>query len=307
MNEPRECVSVIIPTYYRNDALRDTIESALQQDYEPLEIIVVDDSGEDHARELVDEYDVTYLSHTENKGANPARNTGIRHSTGRYIQLLDDDDLLYADKISQQVTVMESSADTGVVYCGVDLEENGRLHSVLPNPDMEGDVLEEALTFDTFPCVNPTMLIDRKALEEVLPLKSRPSADDTGMMIELAQIAEFRYVNEPLVRKKHLGDNRGQGLVNALERLNIISEYEHLYEQYPDRVKRTALSDAYRKIGGELLNQNTWSARGTLAYWTALYYHPDPSPLFVGACVASLFGSPGIDASKFIWEKFGWA
>jgi len=58
---PDDLVSVIVPTYYRNDRLRDTIGSVEAQTYDPIETIVVDDSGEAHARPVADEFDVRYL------------------------------------------------------------------------------------------------------------------------------------------------------------------------------------------------------------------------------------------------------
>jgi glycosyltransferase involved in cell wall biosynthesis len=108
-------VSVVIPTYYRNDGLRRAIESALSQTYDPVEVIVVDDSGERYAEPVAREYDVTYIAHEENLGGNPARNTGIKAASGEYIQLLDDDDRLLPEKLERQIPALEADPSVGVV------------------------------------------------------------------------------------------------------------------------------------------------------------------------------------------------
>lgn len=50
-------ISVVIATHYRNELLARAIESVLEQGYEPVELIVVDDSGEGHASPVIDRYD----------------------------------------------------------------------------------------------------------------------------------------------------------------------------------------------------------------------------------------------------------
>lgn len=54
---PGPLVSIVVTTHYRNRMLREAIESALGQTYEPIELIVVDDSGERHAEAAIEAYD----------------------------------------------------------------------------------------------------------------------------------------------------------------------------------------------------------------------------------------------------------
>ena len=76
-------ISVIIPTYYRNDLLPEAIESVLEQDYEPLEIIVVDDSGEENAEPVLAEHDEFQgIIRKENGNWKAALTTDIKASTG---------------------------------------------------------------------------------------------------------------------------------------------------------------------------------------------------------------------------------
>lgn len=303
MSSVDEVVSVIITTHYRNDHLREAVESALEQTHSDMEIVVVDDSGEAHARRAVETYDVVYVAHEENHGTNTARNTGVQNATGRYVQFLDDDDRLHREKIRKQLEVFNASDGVGVVYSGVHLSGEDGSREVLPETAVRGDVLPHALTLEMFPCYTSSMLIDRDVLERMMPFAVRPSVDDLWLMIELAMRTEFDYVDETLVTKSQSEGSHGQGMVNVHGRFALVEEFADLYEQLPPSVRGTALGNAYHQMGSVLLNERSWSGRATLAYWKALYHRPDPTIPFVGACIAAVFGRPGIDFLKQIRNR----
>ena len=76
-------VTVVIPTYYRNDMLEECLSAVKNQTHEPIEITVVDDSGERFAKDTLDQFnDVNYLPLETNQGPNFARNKGIENSSG---------------------------------------------------------------------------------------------------------------------------------------------------------------------------------------------------------------------------------
>ena len=117
--EESPLVSVIIPTYNDGPLVCQAIDSALQQSYRRTEVIVVDDGSTlDIEPMLRDKYPerVIYLRQS-NKGAGSARNTGIRHASGKYIQFLDADDLLDPNKISIQVGLLQGAAGMALSYC----------------------------------------------------------------------------------------------------------------------------------------------------------------------------------------------
>jgi glycosyltransferase involved in cell wall biosynthesis len=288
-------VSVVIPTYYRDDLLANTLDSVVNQSYSPLEAIVVDDSGEAYANDIVSDYPVNYIPLSEHKGANPARTIGVERSNGEYIQLLDDDDQLEPAKIERQIQRFNNVADTvGVLYCGL---TNGCGRDFYPQSDLKGNVLEQALSFKTWPCVNSTMLIKRPTIEEILPLTKRPAADDTGMIIELAQRTEFDYVDEVLVKKNMRGTSRGRSMAAVREHLNIMKEYESLYEQVDSSVRKQSKSHIHEQRAKVRLSEQMWSL-ATVASFGRVVWH-NPSPRSAGYFISSFFGKPGIN----VWER----
>ncbi len=102
-------VSVIIPTYNRSHIINMAIESVLQQTYEKIELIVVDDgSTDDTARKLAVYGEKVRVLRQDNAGPSVARNRGVKVSHGEILAFLDSDDLWLPTKIKQQVHVLEN-------------------------------------------------------------------------------------------------------------------------------------------------------------------------------------------------------
>lgn len=122
-------VSIIIPMYNAEKFIRQTLECALNQTYPFLEIIIVDDGSSDASIAIVSEYlsDKVKLVCQPNGGASVARNTGLVHATGEYIQYLDADDLLSPDKIANQMALAKLNSYNShlLFYCyGVFFEQD---------------------------------------------------------------------------------------------------------------------------------------------------------------------------------------
>lgn len=102
-------VSVIVPTYNRGWILPRALDSLVNQSYSNLEIIVVNDGGDD-VEEIVNLFNddrIVYFQNAKNKGLAGARNSGLRISTGDYICLLDDDDIYLKYAIEFRMYMME--------------------------------------------------------------------------------------------------------------------------------------------------------------------------------------------------------
>jgi len=107
-NNSEILVSVIIPTFNRPLLARRALASALAQSIENIEVIVVDDCSDESLQvsniiHSIDDKRVKFVSHTSSKGPSASRNTGISMSVGKYIALLDDDDIWFEDKLERQL------------------------------------------------------------------------------------------------------------------------------------------------------------------------------------------------------------
>lgn len=123
-------VSVIITSYKGCEYLIRAIESVMRQNYPYIEIVVVDDNDPDSegrriTEKLIEEYSqrirrfpIKYIKHPHNMNGAAARNTGVANCKGKYIQLLDDDDVLFPEKIQKSVVLIEQERTDGVL-CSV--------------------------------------------------------------------------------------------------------------------------------------------------------------------------------------------
>jgi glycosyltransferase involved in cell wall biosynthesis len=112
-------VSVVIPTYNCAQYLPETIQSILSQSWQDLEIIIVDDGSTDNTQEVVQGFDpkrVTYLYQANSGGPSRPRNKGIQQANGRYIALVDSDDILLPGKIERAVRMLVQEPQLGLVF-----------------------------------------------------------------------------------------------------------------------------------------------------------------------------------------------
>jgi glycosyltransferase involved in cell wall biosynthesis len=289
-------VSVVVPTYYRNDYLRTTLDSVAETDDVSTEIIVVDDSGEGFAHDVVEAYEnVEYVRLDENRGAQAARETGLERATGTYVQFLDDDDQLLGGKLAKQVALLENNEDVGVAYCGAKTESGGE---ALPDPAHRGDVLEYALQFQMSVCSTSTMLIDHDLLNRLRPLNRYPGATDNVMKIRLARLTEFDFVPEKLVYRGEPDWTLGHSLDAYRGRRRILEEFADEYDAYPPAVRANALASTYFFGGVMYVERSVWSPRAIEAFALANYYNPTFDPVYLVALVSSLFGRMGWEAVR---------
>lgn len=104
-------VSVVVPVYNVEAYLEKCIDSIIHQDYENVEIILVDDGSTDRSGEICDRYSQQYNNvttiHQNNMGLSGARNTGTANANGDYIAYVDSDDWVSLDYISYQIKLAE--------------------------------------------------------------------------------------------------------------------------------------------------------------------------------------------------------
>lgn len=122
-NMEDKLVSIITPCYNGEKYIAETIESVLSQTYRDWEMIIVDDGSKDKSAEIIKKYQIRdsrilFLQQT-NAGSAAARNNGIKHANGRYICLLDADDIWKPNFLSEQLAFMKEK-DTVCVFSSYD-------------------------------------------------------------------------------------------------------------------------------------------------------------------------------------------
>ena len=120
-------ISVIVPVYKVEPYLRQCVDSILDQSYEDLEVLLIDDGSPDNCSEICEEYarldDRVKTFHTENRGLSSARNYGLQQAKGEFVGFVDSDDWIEPDMFMNLLQRMEE-AGADFCVCGY-WEENG--------------------------------------------------------------------------------------------------------------------------------------------------------------------------------------
>ncbi len=116
-------VSIIVPCYNYGHLLSETLTNILEQSYVNWECIIVDDGSTDNtssvAKEFVKNHKQFNYVFQKNAGLSAARNTGLQHSKGSFIQLLDADDFIESNKLLSQIKVFIEHSISDIVYSEV--------------------------------------------------------------------------------------------------------------------------------------------------------------------------------------------
>lgn len=198
-------VSVIMPTYNRENTIRRAIDSVLCQTYANLELIIVDDGSTDMTLKIIHSYTDRRIRfiRQEHGGANKARNRGIANAKGGYIAFQDSDDEWLPDKLSIQIEQMETQGYMAS-YSAYNFNENGIISTVpfyYKNIDKYQTNLRKTLMRHNAIGM-PTFIIRREVLNLVGEKyfdENMPRLQDYDFVIRVSKCVEIGYVNRPLV------------------------------------------------------------------------------------------------------------
>lgn len=192
----RPSVSVCIPTYKRPQALRQALQSVIEQDYAPIEILVGDDSPDAASEPIVEQarnttaVPIHYERHEPRLGQNANVERLFSGARGEYLILLHDDDILSPDAIRELMAPVLADRRVRVVYgkqrviddFGNYLPEETRKRLAtfrLDRPSVAADNPLEAALLQQFP--NDSYLIDTRLACEI----GYRSADEIGVCCDI--------------------------------------------------------------------------------------------------------------------------
>lgn len=154
-------VTVVIPVYNVEKYLDRCIQSVVNQTYEHLEIILVDDGSPDNCPQMCDDWAKRdkriKVVHKKNAGLGMARNTGIEHATGEYICFFDSDDYIELDAIEACVQLAQKERVDIVAFGNDRITQKGAVLSKrIPNPprkvfsgeEVRKNLLPKTLSYD---------------------------------------------------------------------------------------------------------------------------------------------------------------
>ena len=192
-------VSVIIPSYNHIDYVEEAVLSAVNQTYENIELIVLDDGSTDGSVELLKHLAEQYgfsLVVKANEGLSATLNRGIDLSNGRYICVCASDDILVLDKIEKQVAFMEENHQYIMAYGQkINFYSNGTKRPIKNSCYRSGYIFKDLLLFNFF--IPPVSVIYRKEVfDAVGGFDTDLAVEDMDMFLRIASKFEIGFQDD---------------------------------------------------------------------------------------------------------------
>jgi len=230
MMDASQRISVIVPVFNGERYIRDALDSIFEQEYSPLEVVVVDDGSTDNlATVLSVEFPSLRYHYQKHGGLSAARNAGIRLASGRWIGFLDADDLWAPGKLKSQVKYLAAHTELDAVF--------GHIQQFY-TPEEEEKVRQAyRYSREVLPGFDPdTMLIAAKAIRRIGAFDEKVKMGEFLDWFARAQEAALVYAMLPEVlafRRIHVSN------VSITRRNETAAEYARLLKAALDRRRKS--------------------------------------------------------------------
>jgi len=248
-------VSICIPTYNRVHLLAFAIESALNQTYEDLEIIICDDGSQDDTPKLISQYTdkrIQYIRHPQNIGKSNNMRSGFEAATGNYFIKFDDDDRLTPDFIARTTAILDNNQNidfVGTDHWIIDInnvrdkiktQENSRRwgREDLP-PGIVNNLLSVVFVNQSFQ-IGAT-LFRYQVLEQLGFMQPNwQNCEDNDLFVRLALAEKCGYYLPELLMEYRLHTEQ-QGINRAIPYLFDKLQYLENYQFEPENIEKIRL------------------------------------------------------------------
>ncbi|HEY5587817.1 MAG TPA: glycosyltransferase family A protein [Candidatus Paceibacterota bacterium] len=245
-------ISIIIPTYNREQFIEEAIQSVLDQEYEGrLEIIVSDDGSSDRTLEIAESFNnrVTVLRKPANcltQGASSTRNRGIRASSEPYICFLDSDDFFLPGHLKKISLALESEQNLGFAFCRtleIKEEKDTRLFKAWTRVHItKNDILYPVISKNNIVCTN-VFIFQKYVFDKVGVFnETYMNGEDGDMWMRISEQYKGTFVDYfGAVRRKHefnqISDTRNRAVLKC---------HSEIYKNACKRYYQSGIKDFYR-------------------------------------------------------------
>jgi len=195
-------ISLIIPSFNRQESLQRALNSVFQQDLLPDEVIVIDDGSTDATATMIKtEFPQVNYIYQENKGVSAARNTAIKQAKGEWIALLDSDDTWLPEKLSRQIQALQQAPDVKVCHTEEIWIRNGvRVNAMNKHKKIGGWIFTHCLPLCA---MSPSsILIHRTVFEDIGYFdEGLPACEDYDLWLRLTAKYPVLFLDKPLINK----------------------------------------------------------------------------------------------------------
>lgn len=202
INPIKPIISVVICEHNTPiDFLEQALESVLKQSFSNFEVIFVDDMSSTYYLDLSAFSDsrIKIIKNATNLGLGASRNIGIDNSSGKYIAIMDTDDISLPERFQKQVDYLENNPDVAV--CGTWFKTFGERNEIVRRIIDDNDYYRCCLFFDNNPAIiNPSVMIRKSVLIEnnIRLNENLTSAEDYDLWTKISRFGKVTNIKEVL-------------------------------------------------------------------------------------------------------------
>lgn len=217
-------ISVIIPTFNRENQITRAVKSVLNQTFKNIECIVVNDCSTDNTLLLLkniqkNDNRLKIFNHEYNKHASASRNTGIKNAKGKYLAFLDDDDEWHNTKLEKQYLFLTNNKEYSMVYCWLDVYKNNVLVDTI-RPTLNGYIFNECLSKQPIGNAS-TLLLHNDVIKKIGYFDiNLPRGNDGDFIRRVAEFFKIGVVCEVLVN--YYSDRDGNPRISLNDKSGIL-------------------------------------------------------------------------------------
>lgn len=226
--EDRPLVSIVIPVHNGEKYIKESIDSCINQMYENVEVIVVDDESTDNTLNILKEYGgkIKVISVKKQTGLGNVINIGIREAKGKYIARLDADDVMYPTRLEKQIQYLESNPKCVAVGGQIDvIDENGDIKNHREYAIEDKDIRKNMFLFSPF--AHPSVTIRKSNLENIgLYPENMWKVEDVKLFFLLSKEGKFHNISDTVIKYRMTFNTQSQSnMVEHFKRTNEIREW----------------------------------------------------------------------------------
>ncbi len=215
-------VSITMPVYNASRYIRQTIESVLAQTYTNWELILVNDGSTDDSAAIIASYTdprIRYFENPANMGIVPTRNRCAELATGKYIAVLDNDDIIYPEKLEAQVNCLEAQPELGLCAGNyVIIDSEGHQTEKIWLDDVAPLTLKTKLLFSNMIC-NSTVMLRAGLLKNAPYVSGYDMTEDYVFLLKVAHESGIRILPDYLTQYRIHGTNTSLKKINEMRML----------------------------------------------------------------------------------------
>ena len=230
-------VSIICLAFNHEKYVVETLNSVVEQNYQPIELIIVDDCSTDNTKLVINNWllshpEVQFIVNEANRGNTKSFNNALKFAKGEYIIDLAADDLIVPNGIELQINAFQNSKyqNLGVVYGNAEIiNEDGSFNSYYFPVNADGKVIAKRATGNIYSSVLSTgdsicsvsALFKKSVFDFLEGYDETLDYEDLDSWIRASREYEFDFIDEVLVKKRTVANSLGSNFYKKKHKINI--------------------------------------------------------------------------------------